>query len=69
MDLNPHASATVQASYNLVRCIGTGAAIASQQPLIDAIGLAWCFGFFALIMLSAGPLAMVLQRSGPKWRR
>lgn len=67
--LNPNASATVQASYNLVRCIGAGAAIASQQPLANAAGLGWCFGVFALIMLSTAPLAMVLKRRGPSWRK
>lgn len=68
-DLNPHASATVQASYNIIRCIGAGAAIASQQPLADAAGLGWCFGIFAIIMLSAGPLVMLLKRRGMEWRR
>ncbi|SPN99772.1 related to antibiotic resistance protein [Cephalotrichum gorgonifer] len=68
-DLNPHASATVQASYNLVRCIGAGAAIASQQPLADAIGLGWCFGIFAIIMLCAGPLVILLKKRGMAWRR
>ncbi|KAI9375237.1 major facilitator superfamily domain-containing protein [Aspergillus egyptiacus] len=68
-DLNPEASATVQASYNLVRCIGSGAAIASQQPLADAAGVGWCFGFFAFIMLSAAPMAMISKKCGPRWRR
>ncbi|KAF6821885.1 hypothetical protein CPLU01_12333 [Colletotrichum plurivorum] len=66
-DLNPQASATVQASYNLVRCIGAGAAIADQQPLTDATNSGWCFGVFALIMMFAAPLAL-LERRGPRWR-
>ena len=68
-DLNPQASATVQASYNLVRCIGAGAGIAVQQPLTDAIGLGWCFGVFSAVMLLAVPLAMALKRCGLGWRR
>ncbi|KAK3939309.1 major facilitator superfamily domain-containing protein [Diplogelasinospora grovesii] len=68
-DLNPKASATVQASYNLVRCLAASAAIACQQPLADAVGLGWCFGIFGTIMLCAGPLAMVLQKKGMGWRR
>ncbi|KAL3480159.1 major facilitator superfamily domain-containing protein [Aspergillus californicus] len=68
-DLNPTASATVQASYNLVRCLGTGAAIAAQQPLAEAIGIGWCFGFFAFMMLAAGPLAVLLKRCGMGWRQ
>ncbi|TLD30943.1 hypothetical protein PspLS_01947 [Pyricularia sp. CBS 133598] len=67
-DLNPHASATVQASYNLVRCIGAGAAIAVQQVLSDAIGIGWCFGIFALIMLCTAPLALLLHKYGLGWR-
>ena len=68
-DLNPHASATVQASYNLVRCIGAGAAIAAQQPLADAAGSGWCFGVFSIIMLCALPLAVVVKICGLGWRR
>lgn len=69
-DLNPHASATVQASYNLVRCLGAGAGIAAQQPLTDAVGLGWCFGVFAAVMLLLGvPLAAALRRYGLHWRR
>ncbi|CAI4213377.1 unnamed protein product [Parascedosporium putredinis] len=67
-DLNPHASATVQASYNLVRCLGAGAVIASQQPLTDAVGLGWCFGIFGLVMLATAPLATALKKWGPSWR-
>ncbi|KAK3497326.1 uncharacterized protein B0T23DRAFT_81081 [Neurospora hispaniola] len=68
-DLNPHASATVQASYNLVRCLGAGAAIAAQQPLADAAGSGWCFGVFAIIMLMASPLAVLIEKRGLEWRR
>ncbi|OIW26367.1 MFS general substrate transporter [Coniochaeta ligniaria NRRL 30616] len=68
-DLNPHASATVQASYNLVRCLGAGVGIAVQQPLTDAAGLGWCFGVFSVVMLLATPLAMALRRCGLGWRR
>ncbi|KAK3955714.1 MFS general substrate transporter [Pseudoneurospora amorphoporcata] len=68
-DLNPNASATVQASYNLVRCLGAGAAIAAQQPLADAAGSRWCFGVFAIIMLVALPLSMLIEKRGLEWRR
>lgn len=68
-DLNPGTSATVQASYNIVRCIGAGAAIAAQQPLADAAGTGWCFGIFAIIMLAATPPVFVLKRSGMQWRQ
>ncbi|KAK1540464.1 hypothetical protein CPAR01_06453 [Colletotrichum paranaense] len=67
-DLNPRASATVQASYNLVRCIGAGAAIAAQQPLTNATSLGWSFGIFSLIMLLPAPLALLLKKKGVGWR-
>ncbi|KAK1675226.1 major facilitator superfamily domain-containing protein [Colletotrichum godetiae] len=67
-DLNPEASATVQASYNFIRCIGAGAAIAAQQPLTNTTGLGWSFGMFSLIMLFAAPFAMLLEKRGLEWR-
>ncbi|CCC07999.1 hypothetical protein SMACR_01563 [Sordaria macrospora] len=68
-DLNPNASATVQASYNLVRCLGAGAAIAAQQPLADAADSGWCFGVFAIIMMMGLPLSMLIEKQGLEWRR
>ncbi|KAI0131936.1 major facilitator superfamily domain-containing protein [Xylariales sp. AK1849] len=68
-DLNPHSSATVQASYNLIRCLGAGAGIASQQPLADATGSGWCFGIYAILMILGIPLAFVLQKRGLEWRK
>lgn len=68
-DLNPTRSATVQASYNLVRGLGAGATIGILKPFINRAGAGWCFGFYALLMLFIFPLAWILQRSGPSWRR
>lgn len=68
-DLNPHASATVQASYNLVRCLMAGAGIGIQQPLADAAGAGWCFGVFAIIMLLALPLSILTTNHGLEWRK
>jgi hypothetical protein len=68
-DLNPHASATVQASYNLVRCLLAGAGIAVQEPLANAAGAGWCFGVFAILMVLALPLAVLINKRGLEWRR
>jgi hypothetical protein len=68
-DLNPHASATVQASYNLVRCIMAGIGIAVQQPLSNAAGSGWCFGVFAIVMLLALPPSIWIKRCGLCWRK
>ncbi|KEY66280.1 hypothetical protein S7711_02745 [Stachybotrys chartarum IBT 7711] len=67
-DMNPNASATVQASYNILRCVGAGVSIAAQQPLADAVGLGWCFGVFGIIMMMAAPLGWILKRYGMAWR-
>ncbi|KAK8009091.1 hypothetical protein PG991_011642 [Apiospora marii] len=63
-DLNPTVSATVQASYNLVRCIGAGVGIAIQQPLEDAVGPGWCFGIYAVILLLEVPIGYMLLKHG-----
>ena len=68
-DLNPTVSATVQASYNLVRCIGAGVGIAIQQPLEDAVGPGGCFGIYAVIMLLEIPVGYVLLKHGQQWRQ
>ncbi|KAH6631002.1 major facilitator superfamily domain-containing protein [Chaetomium sp. MPI-SDFR-AT-0129] len=68
-DLNPDASATVQASYNLVRCIGAGTGIAVQEPIARALGVGWCFGMFSIVILAAIPLAVAIKRKGLGWRR
>ncbi|KAK8016749.1 hypothetical protein PG993_014938 [Apiospora rasikravindrae] len=68
-DLNPTVSATVQASYNLVRCIGAGVGIAIQQPLDDAVGPGWCFGIYAIVLLLEIPFGYVLLKHGQRWRQ
>lgn len=68
-DLNPHASATAKASYNLVRCIMAGIGIAFQQPLANAAGTGWCFGVFAIMMLLALPLSVLAKTRGLSWRK
>ncbi|KAF2756965.1 protein serine/threonine phosphatase 2C [Pseudovirgaria hyperparasitica] len=68
-DLNPDRPATVQASYNLIRCIGAGAGIASQQPLLDAVGSGWCFAIYAVLLLLGAPLVWVLKTHGMSWRK
>jgi len=68
-DLNPDASATVQASHNLVRCIMAGIGIAIQQPLANVAGSGWCFGVFGIVMLLALPLSILIKRCGLRWRK
>lgn len=68
-DLNPERSATVQASYNLVRCALSASGIAALQALIDSVGVGWCFTIYAILALVCIPLCLVLRRWGWDWRK
>ncbi|KAK8131935.1 citrate exporter protein [Apiospora kogelbergensis] len=67
-DFNPTVSATVQASYNLVRCLCAAVGIAIQQPLDDAVGSGWCFDIYGIVFLLELPLGYVLLKNGQGWR-
>ena len=67
-DLNPGRSATVQASYNLVRCALSAAGVGALQAVIDGVGVGWCFTIYAIIGAFSVPLFLVLRRYGEIWR-
>ena len=67
-DLNPGRSATVQASYNLVRCALSAAGVGALQAVIDGVGVGWCFTIYAIIGAFSVPLFLVLRRYGEEWR-
>ncbi|KAH0844848.1 Quinidine resistance protein 1 [Fonsecaea pedrosoi] len=68
-DLNPNRSATVQASYSLIRCLLSAGGIAAVEKLIDAVAAGWGFTVFALVVgVVCVPLAVVLRKWGPRWR-
>ena len=67
-DLNAKRSATVQASYNIVRCgLGAGA-IAALEPLIDSVGIGLCFTIYGIIGLFCILPLYILRQKGPSWR-
>ncbi|KAI9760344.1 MAG: hypothetical protein M4579_001748 [Chaenotheca gracillima] len=68
-DLNPGRSATVQASYNLVRCALSAAGIAALQALIDRVGVGWCFTMYAIIGALCAPMCLALRQWGWGWRK
>ncbi|KAM5347808.1 hypothetical protein ACJ41O_007632 [Fusarium nematophilum] len=68
-DYNTHRSATAQAASNLIRCVGAGAGTASFEPLIRAIGSAWAFAIYAILVLLQVPLIWGLKRNGMAWRK
>ena len=67
-DLNPGRSATVQASYNLVRCALGAAGVGALQAVIDGVGVGWCFTIYAVIGALSVPLFLALRRYGEVWR-
>ena len=67
-DLNPGRSATVQASYNLVGCALSAAAVGALQALINGVGIGWYFTIYAVIGAFSDPLFLVLRRYGEGWR-
>jgi hypothetical protein len=64
-DLNTGRSSTAQASYNLVRCSMGAAGVAVLQPLINAIGVGWCFTCYAGLSLLTVPLVLMLRSRNP----
>ena len=68
-DLNPQKASTVQASYNLVRCVLSAAGIGALQAIINAVGVGWCFTIYAAIGLLCMPLCLILRQRGWGWRK
>ncbi|OAX79430.1 hypothetical protein ACJ72_06249 [Emergomyces africanus] len=68
VDVHPGRAATVTASNNLVRCLFGAGATAVISPMINGLGVGWCFTLLALIMAATAPVMLVVIRFGPKWR-
>ena len=68
-DLNPGRSATVQASYNIVRCALGAAGAGSLQAVINGVGVGWCFTIYALTGALSVPLFGALRHWGELRRR
>ena len=68
-DLNPERSATVQASYYLLRCTLSAAGVAALEALILSVGVGWCFTVFAALSAFCVPLLYVLRHCGQSWRQ
>ena len=68
-DLNSQKSATMQASYNLVRCALSAAGISALQAAINGVGVGWCFMIYATIGLLCTPLCLILRQQGWEWRK
>ena len=70
IDLHPSRPSTAQASINIVRCTLAAAALASLQPLINAVGAGWCFTIVSGVAGGTGLVCVWIARAfGERWRR
>lgn len=42
-DFNPGRSSTAQAAYSIVRCGLAAGGVAALRPLVEIVGVGWCF--------------------------
>ena len=68
-DLNPDRSATVQASYNLIRCALGASGVGALKAAIDGLGIGWCFTTYAFMGALGIPLFLLLKLRGEQWRK
>lgn len=64
IDLHPSSPSTARASLNVVRCILAAGGLAALQPLIDAVGVGWCY---TVIALGTGGTAIACTICGRIW--
>jgi hypothetical protein len=68
VDSFPEAAATVTAASNISRCLVAAAGTAVIQPMIERMGIGWCFTCVGLIMASMAPGTYISMKWGPVWR-
>jgi hypothetical protein len=68
IDQHPLQPATAQASLNLIRCLMAAGGLAALQPLIDTVGVGWCYTIFAGVSMAALPLCFLELALGMRWR-
>lgn len=69
VDLHPSRPATAQAALNLIRCSMSAAGLAGLQPLIDSVGVGWCYNIFGAVLgIVCLPLCLAEMRWGRVWR-
>lgn len=69
VDIFPHCPSTAATAGNITRCALSAVAVATVQPLIDALGRGWYFTFLGILSGLGGAAATwALQTRGMKWR-
>ncbi|KAM5473962.1 hypothetical protein MferCBS49748_000379 [Microsporum ferrugineum] len=68
VDLYPSNPSAVTAASNLTRCMLGAGATASFSPLIERIGVGWCFTVWCLLTVGFSPGLWAVIQWGPGWR-
>jgi len=68
-DVNPGLSSTVQAAYSIIRCGFAAAGVAGLSPLVEKVGLGWCYTVWTAASGLCAPLLVVLWIKGWGWRK
>lgn len=68
VDIHPKEPGLASVSVSLVRCLMAAIGVSVYQPLLSAVGPGWAFMIFALSLLFAIPMALLVRYRGPKWR-
>jgi len=69
MDLNQDSASTSQACCNIIRCFLAAAALACLEPLINAVGVGFCFTAIAGITSICIPVLLFKRTRGWGCRR
>jgi hypothetical protein len=67
-DFYPKTSATATAANNLVRCLLGAGATALISPMINGMGIGWCFTFLSLVLIATSPMVWAVYFWGERWR-
>lgn len=68
-DLNPGRSSTAQAACSFVRCDLAAGGVAALRPLIESVGVGWCFTITVGASVLCAPLLVGPWLWGWQWRR
>lgn len=68
-DLNPGRSSTAQAAYSVVRCGLAAGGVAALSPVVESVGVGWCFTGAVGLGVLCVPLLAGLWFWGWGWRR
>ena len=68
-DFNPGRSSTARAAYSIVRCGLAAGGVAALRPLVESVGVGWCFTIATRASVLCAPLLVGLWLCGWGWRR